>query len=110
MDITTDPRCSSTMNLDMALRSSPDSTTAPVAAQASQINMAPAVAWPLGIQRALRGNWGHGHHSQTPALGKAMDLDMALGSSSCQDVSLAPGGSTSHPDQHGPRHGTVLRD
>lgn len=38
----------------------------------------------------------------------AMNLDMALGSSLCLEVSMAPGGSTGHPDQHDSGHGIVL--
>ena len=45
---------------------------------------------------------------KTPGNPKFMDPDMVLGSGPCPDVSMAPSGSTSHPDQLDPKHGMVL--
>lgn len=42
-----------------------------------------------------------------PSLHRATDLDMALGSRLCLQVSMPSGGSTSHPDQHGSGHGMM---
>lgn len=41
-------------------------------------------------------------------LWRAMDPYMVLGNGWCLDVSVAPGGSTSYPDQHGLRGSMVL--
>lgn len=54
----------------------------------------PVAGQTLGIYRAISGKWSHGHHPRSQAL---QDLDMALGSGMCPEVSLAPYGSPGHP-------------
>lgn len=44
------------------------------------------------------------------SLQRAKHPDMALGSGPCLEVSMVPGGSTSYPNQHDPKCGTLLSD
>lgn len=79
----------------------------------SSDHMAPAAAWPMGINM-FPGNWLDPRYAEFLVATGVMDtitdpnLCMALGSSPCLDLSMAPGSSISHPDQHGPRHNMIL--
>ena len=53
----------------------------------------------LGIYMALGGNRNHGCQPD-PGLFRATDSDMVLGSPGLDDT-MAPGGSTGHPDLYG---------
>lgn len=90
------------MEPDMALscRSYQDDTKAPWISTASE------AAWPLCIHMVPSG-WPDPGHPQNPQ--GQLKPDMAIGNSLCPEVSMALGGSTSQPDQHGPGSGTVLR-